>query len=265
MGTVRANQQGSNTSKAYNFFILQNRSVMGKQKNMHFQGRIGDIIYYPWRDIWCMRLVQRKVYQDDKVKAQGKANGLSTKMGSSLRGLLAGAIPFPKSFSMQTAFRKALRLWLQTGPALSETPANDIPYIGGFSFNEAVGLQKCLHVPLTLTLQSAHELVLHIPSLVPVNDITAPATASIVQLKVIAACCDITTAMPISSSAGNITMPYDKNVIPADDIPLTLQMPTRSITLVVVALQFYTNNYGNLSRITDERFQPSQVTGVLVR
>jgi len=122
---------------------------MAKQVNMHFRGRIGNMIYYQWRDIWCIRSMPKKVHQDKKVKAQGKTNGWSTIMGKSLREQVVEALPFPASFQMQTAVRRAFRLWRQHTPLPGETPPGYLPYLGELSFNEAASLYACLHVPLT--------------------------------------------------------------------------------------------------------------------
>ena len=174
------------------------------------------------------------------------------------------ALPFPASFQMQTAVRRAFRLWRQHTPLPGETPPGYLPYLGELSFNEAASLYACLHVPLTVTRQSAGEMTLHIPALVPAHNIAAPANTTFVRWKIVAASCAIASAKPMDHFTSVITMPYNTGVVPAADVLLPLKMPKGTVALVVVALEFCKGKEGNLQPITGERYLPSRVVGGVV-
>lgn len=236
---------------------------MAKQREQYFVGRIGNVSYYFWKDIPCMRTIPDKVHQCGIVKDNYKVNGASTRMGSSFRNAFANVIPFPRSFDMQTRFRGALRNWLKYSRQSCEPPQS-VPYLDRFSFNEAARLERIFKVPLTLRQSQQDELVLHIPSFIPSKVIAAPDSATELKLTVIAACCDMETTMPLGKTEAVLSIPFNDTVDPAQDILLPLEMPSNSLTLVVVGIQFSKSGPGNVN-VVDERWMPVQVIGGAAR
>lgn len=236
---------------------------MGKQKGVFLQGKAGNILYYSWNGIPCERSIPAAVYQSPVVVAQKNANGLSTTMGASARKLLADIIPYPKSMQMQTAVRLALLKWLKAGPVATQPPAV-IPFISGLSFNEASLLSGCLHIPLTVNATLLNEVSILVPSMVPATDFNAPARTDHIQLKLVAACINISTGKAIESDSYNMVIPYNTTPIPAQTIRLSLHSPADSITLVVAALEYYTLGNGEVCLHLNEGFRPAQVIGGMV-
>lgn len=233
---------------------------MGKQQGIYLHGKSGNILYYSWKGIPCERTIPANVYQSPTVVAHKNANGLSTTIGASFRKLLASVIPYPKSMQMQTAVRLALLKWLKAGPVSSRPPAA-IPFINGLSFNEATTLRKCTQISFNLTVSMQNELILQVPQMIPLTDFTAPPQTSHIQLKLVAACCNVKTGEAIENYCHNITIPYSATSIPAQAIPFPLQMSVNSITMVTAALDYYTHKNGTTSLNDDERFRPGEVIG----
>lgn len=236
---------------------------MAKQKEQYIIGKKGNVSYYFWKGVPCIRSIPAKVHQCAEVQANTKVNGASTTMAKSFRNMLERVLPYPRSFDMQTRFRGALRNWLKYSRR-SIQPPEAIPYLEQFSFNEASTLKQVLKVPLLLTQPQPDELLLQIPSFIPYESIAAPARTTTVQMTIIAACCDITTALPMGKSETILTIPYAKSAQPAQDISLSLQMPFNSLTLVMVSIRFFISGPGNM-QVTDERWQPTQVVGGVAR
>ena len=166
---------------------------------------------------------------------------------------------------MQIAVRMALLKWMKEGPVPSEPPGNNIPFISELSFNEAAVLKKCLDTPPTLTLNQPGELALHIPAMVPTSAFDAPGETDYIRLTTAVACCDITTGKAIDSNSSDITIPYNGTGIPSKTISLPVQMPVNSLTMVVVALEYFSTTNGISSLIQTKRFRPSEVVGGVVR
>lgn len=232
---------------------------MGKQKGLYLQGKTDNILYYKYRDIPSERMIPADVYQSPAVVAHKNANGLATTMGGAFRRSLANVIPYPQSMQMQTAVRLALLKWLKQGPAPSVPPQN-IPFISKLSFNEEAILKSCMRVPLTLTATPT-SVTLHLPQIIPLTDFTAPAETEYIGLKIAAASCDIKTGVAIDNYSHRISIPYDAVNIPAQNISLPLQMPADSLTMVAVALDYYTIINGRASLIMNEHYRPSEVIG----
>ena len=236
---------------------------MGKQEGLYIHGKDRNILYYSWKGIPCMRSIPVNVYQSPAVVAHKTANGLSTTLGASFRKLLAGVIPYSKSMQMQTAVRLALLKWLKAGPVSSQPPAV-IPFISGLGFNEATTLKECMHVSCTLSVSMHGELILHVPPMIPVTAFTAPPQTVHIQLKLAVACCNIQTGAALGSYDYNIIIPFNSINIPEQAIPLPLQMPANSVTIVAIALEYYINKNGTISLSPAERFRPAEVTGGVV-
>ena len=234
---------------------------MGKQTGVYLNGKSENILYYNWKTIPCQRTIPAMVYQSPVVVAQQNAVGLSTTMGASFRKLLANVLPYPKNMKMQTAVRIALLKWIKQGPVPSEPPGNNIPFISELSFNEASKLKNCLKAPLTLTLTQPGELALHIPAMVPTSAFNAPGRTDHIRLTIAAGCCNITTGKAIDNYTTNITIPYNAVSIPSLTMPVPLQMPVNSLTIVAAALDYFSNTNGVSSLISTERFRPSEVIG----
>ncbi len=233
---------------------------MGKQGGIYIEGKAGNILYYSWKGIPCMRMIPTKVYQSEVVIAHKNANGLSTTMGGSFRRLLADIIPYPKNRQMQSAARLALLKWLKSGPALSQPPA-EIPFISGLSFNEAAILNKCLRVPLTVSVTEQNKPVVIIPEITPVMDFTAPPGTGHIELKLAAACCNIHSGDALQNYIHHILIPYTPVSIPGQTISLPLQIPNGSITIVAASLEYYIIGNNKASLLPGEQFRPSEVIG----
>ena len=236
---------------------------MSKQRGIYLHGKSGNILYYSWKGIPCERMIPANVFQSPVVIAHKNTIGLSTTMGGSFRKMLADVIPYPKSVKMQTAVRIALLKWLKSGPVPSQPPAH-IPYISGFSFNEAATLKKCLHVPFTVTIAQQSELSILIPQLTPASAFTGPPQTDHIIVKLAAAGCNIRTGEALQNYTHHISFPYNTHQIPPQRIPLPMQIPAGSLTIVTVALEYFTYNSGKASLITVERFRPCQVIGGVV-
>ena len=237
---------------------------MGKQTGLYLNGKSGNILYYSWKEIPCLRTIPANVYQSPVVVAHKNANGLSTTMGASFRRLLADVVPYAKSMRMQTAVRLALLKWLKQVPGPSVPPAK-IPFISELSFNEAAILKKCLQVPVTLTQTAPGELAVAIPQMVPVTAFIAPRETAYINIKIAAACCDFSTGEALQNYSTYLTIPYNAVSIPSQAISFSLQTPVSTLTMVAVALNYFTIKNGTSSLITNERFRPSQVIGYVVK
>jgi len=204
------------------------------------------------------------VYQSPVVVAHKNANGLATTMGASFRRLLAGVLPYPKNMKMQTSLRIALLKILKSGVVNIEPPAA-IPFMTGLSFNEASVLSDCMKVPPGITLHGPDEFALHLPEMVPTLAFKVPPATAHIQLKVAAACCNIATGEALQNYNDAIIVPYNAETIPAQTKLFSLPMPPGSITMAVIALDYFTNVHGTPSLLQDERFRPAQVIGGVIR
>ncbi len=148
------------------------------------------------------------------------------------------------------------------GRPVSSKPPAVVPFISGLSFNEAATLKACIHISFILTVSMQNELTVLVPQMIPVTTFNAPPQTDHIQLKLAAACCNIQTGAALESYNYNIIISYNNTSIPAQAIPLPLQMP--AITIVAAALEYYNSKNGKISLCLNERFRPAEVVGGLV-
>jgi hypothetical protein len=101
--------------------------------------------------------------------------------------------------------------------------------------------------------------------MVPTSAFNAPQATNHIRLTIAAGSCNITTGKAIDNYTTNITIPYNAVSIPSLTMPVPLQMPVNSLTIVAAALDYFSNKNGIASLISNERFRPSEVVGGVVR
>jgi hypothetical protein len=119
---------------------------------------------------------------------------------------------------------------LQTQPFEGTQPVNELPYIAAFDFNEKDTLEQRVHVTLQLTRVPQVGLELHIPALVPKQQVGAPAYTNFVSWTIAATCYHPASKSILGTYTTMLDMPYDNNLLPAQVIPLPVEMPAGTIT-----------------------------------
>ena len=237
---------------------------MSKQQGLFVEGNQSNILYYSWKSQPGMRSIPAEIRQSPLLVAHKNSNGLSTVMGSSLRKLLAGIIPYPQDRQMQTAMRLALLKWLRRGPVTSQPPSA-VPYISKISFNEEAVLPNCLRVPLAVSIMAQNEVVVQIPYLKPTTAFIAPPQTNHIRLAIAAAGCNIKTGEALQNHILDIHIPYNSEGINSKAVHLPLEIHAGSLTIIAAALNYYRYDSGTATLIDNDRFRPAEVIGGVVR
>jgi hypothetical protein len=126
---------------------------MGKQKDLKYVGRDGNVIYYELNGGFYTRIAPGHIKQTSATKSRSRNFAIAAGANRVLRSLLQPAIPFPKDKKMQNRFGGAIMKWLQQKTIKQLEPAINLPYLQGFQFNEATRLGERWKVPLTVNQQ----------------------------------------------------------------------------------------------------------------
>src|SRR5690242_13364661 len=228
---------------------------MGKQKDLKFVGRIGNVIYYERNGGFYTRSAPSKMRQTKATKAASSNFAMASGVSRVLRSLLEPAIPFPKDKNMQNRFRGALMKWRQLQTVEQLTPITGLPYIQGFQFNAATAVPERWKVSLTVNQQIGEMLHLHIPAFIPKEKIAAPAWTSRADCTVVAASCNLNT-IANGNCVQTFSIPYDAEPVPAQDIPLHIATPAGSLVVIAVSLTYFVSKKGKQVPTGQTAFMP---------
>jgi len=212
---------------------------MAKIKEIRLTGRIGKIILSQRGDTIYARAAPEQVKQTINSEARSSNMAVAVKAGQCLREQLANSLPYPKNKSMQNKFGGTMMKWLARDK-VAELPAQtNLPFISGFSFNNASCLSELCKLVLTVTQPNTNKIEIQLPAFTATEAFRAPAgTVSIV--------CTFQTAWynlmkPVaatSESVYRLELPFTGSPVAAQNISLQLPDTDGCLLVTVLCIRF---------------------------
>lgn len=215
---------------------------MAIQSASYLTGKINNIVFYQRSGTYIARSTPVIVKQSAATKVRSKNFGIVAVSGRVLRSSLQPALPFPKNKTMQSRFSGAIARWLALKDAGSLLPQTALPFINGFSFNEATGIAERWKLPLTVTKVDDQLLQLQIPAFTPAQVITAPAHTKAIECRIIAASCNLQSPTAQGSFSTILSIPYTGVPIPALLLPMALPVAAGYLVVTVVSFTYQLQN-----------------------
>ncbi|CAN5326711.1 hypothetical protein BH11BAC5_BH11BAC5_12510 [soil metagenome] len=222
---------------------------MAVQLATFLSGKMGPVVFYKRGGTYIARSVPDKVNQSVATKKWSRNFGIAAVAGKILRQQLGTGIPYPKDKRMQSRFAGAISKWLGTGEVAGLAPQTGLPYISGFSFNDATSIATAWKEAITVTKENEGLVQLHIPSFLPTAAIVAPANTTDVELSIVAASCDLLHSNIQGSSHKTIQVPYVNNPVAAQIIPMALPATNGCLLVLVAAINFIAANGEKNTRV----------------
>lgn len=208
---------------------------MAKIKEIRLTGRIGRIILSQRGDTIYARAAPEKVRQTVNSTARSNNLAIAANAGKLLRRQLANSLPYPKSKTMQNNFGGTMMKWLARDNVAALLPQTNLPFISGFSFNDASCMSALCKLVFTVSKPNVNELVIGVPAFVPTQAFRAPAgTAGIVCTLQTAWCNLLNPVAATSEALYRLDLPYTDT--PIADQHISLQLPATAGCLLVTAL-----------------------------
>lgn len=236
---------------------------MGKQSDLKYVGRDGNVIYYQLNGGYYTRMAPGTIKQTAATKIRSSNFAIAAGANRVLRSLLLPVIPFPKDKKMQNRFGGAIMKWLQLQTPGQLERAPSLPFLRDFQFNEATSIHERWKVLLTVNKQAADVLQLHLPAFIPKEKIAAPAWTNRVECTIGAASCDLKNGVGKGNSIQAFTIPYDDWLVPEQNIQLPVPMPAGSLVVVAVSLTYFVSKKRNLVPTENIAFMPSGMVAAM--
>jgi hypothetical protein len=232
---------------------------MGKQTNIKLSCTVGNIIYYQWKGIDCIRTVPTRVRQTKNTKKAASLFGVAVKSAATMRKMLRPVLPDAASRPMMYELDGAFRKWLYTAPLDDTAPCDMLPSFMSFSFNKEARPGKVFK-EVTVQRGIDGDLLVQIPSLNAAGDITAPKGTVQVGITFMAAVLPFDDEKERKVIAIDVTLPYIQSTITAQEILLPGVTHLHCLSLVAMSMRFYKTANEGLP-INQIRWQPTVIVG----
>lgn len=211
---------------------------MAVQTASFLKGKINNVIFYRIGNTHAARSAPLTVRQTEATKVRSRNFGLASSAGRTLRSLLLPVLPFPKDKKMQSRFSGAIAQWLALNKAADLPPQQAIPFVTGFSLNEATSFAERCKLLLTVTQTAGNEIQIQLPAFIPTAAITAPAHTVMVELIFTVAACGLMDAEARGTAAHRLAIPYNHTEVAAQTLLFPVSTAAGSLLLTAAALRY---------------------------
>lgn len=210
---------------------------MAKQQDTAITGTVGDIIFYKWKDKFCIRSKGRTGTQAPIAVENGGHFGKASGLSARFRKMLAPILNEPKSRRLMYKMNNALYAMLRDNGTQTVSPASGLPHLKGLSLFEQDDIKFNLIGYLSVERTPDGILTLKLP---PCN----PAYMSMsneypflhVQLMVVA--CDLHDNKVNRQFEYSFMLPYTDTLFPSRDISLPFHCEPGQLTLVCASMGY---------------------------
>jgi hypothetical protein len=227
---------------------------MAKRDAAFTSGRVGNLIYYQWKGIPCVRTIPYKVRQTKATRQSAKNFGRAVKLSQGLRGYLSPCLPNYKSKAVMHTMNAALLTWLR-----QEKPEENISFVG-LEFNEKSTLTSKLKQQPIVDFSKKGKILISFPRLKIPDDLLAPSNTTSVRMDIAAVGFIFSELFqPTAFAKASVEIPYKKGLLPAVKGELAFNFKPGSLNVIAMSLHYITSKYSVVKEIADERWTPSAI------
>jgi len=234
---------------------------MGKQRNIRLRATVGNVIYYQWKGIDCIRTVPVRVRQTANTKKAASLFGIAVKSAAKMRGLLCPLLPGPSDRGIIYELDNAFRKWLHTRPQEKDEQEDNLSFFQLFSFNRKAVVPKVFKEVRTNRGEGGTVEII-IPPFNPLKDITAPAGTARIAIKLMAVILPFRDGKEAYTLQNAVSCIYEDKLLPQQLFTFPQVTNAKTLVILAMALQFY-HSTGDTLPIRQMRWRPVVITGSL--
>lgn len=215
---------------------------MAKQQDTAITGTVGDIIFYKWKDKFCIRSKGRTGTQAPVAVENGGHFGKASGLSARFRKLLTPILNEPRSRKLMYKMNNALYAMFRENPLQSVSPAAGLPHLKGLSLFEQDDIKFNLVGYLSVERTPDGILVLKVPPCNPAY-MSMSGAWPYLQVKILVAACDVHDNKVNREFSYSFELPYSDTLFPARDISLPFHCEPGQLTLVTAAMGYLDYNH----------------------
>ena len=243
---------------------------MALQQNPNATGRIANLIYYTWRGIPCIRTMPNKVRQTKATKARAKDFGLAARYSAQWRAVFADLHPLPGDRQVMYRLNNIFMQWLRVPDQKERVKPENCEQLAGFEFNEKSRLKGRVKKYPVVDVSQKDKIVVTMPSLNPVSDIVAFTQTDKLRWTIVVAGINIAgrhendpgLILPLTET---FEMDYDRKILSARIIEFPVKFNKGDLIGVGVKLQYLVKEQKRYKALTEERWCPSAMIGLVCK
>lgn len=210
---------------------------MPKQLNTQITGTVGDVIFYKWRDRYCMRSKGKTGTQAPIAVKNGGHFGKASALSARLRKLMAPVLAEPKSRRLMYRINRIMYELLRQDFFETKEPINSIPELNGMSLFEQDPISLSLTGYLSVVRNNDHSLMLKIPACNPAYmSMNSEHPFLHIGLMTISISLEDLSVVEINDLV--FSLPYGDKLFPERDMMLKGHCKPGFITVVVAGMSY---------------------------
>lgn len=212
--------------------------IMAKQVDTAVTGTVGDVIFYKWKDKFCIRSKGRTGAQAPIAKENGGYFGKASALSKSFRKMLAPILAEPRSRRLMYRLNNAIYALLRERVHETVMPLQSLPHLSGMSLAEEDQVSNSLTGYLTVERTPDGILQLKVPPFNPAY-MSMSDEHPFLHLGVMVVACDMNDpANGHRQYETGFDIPYVDSLFPSRDINQPFQCLPGQLTLVVASLGY---------------------------
>lgn len=243
---------------------------MGRAKNLSATGKVGNLVFYEYRGMECVRTAPGTIRQTAGMKKNSSRFGLAARASAYIRDSMGRIFHDEKDKTMLYGFNSAINKWLREYQVNEHTFSTSNFYIDNFQFNAAAPMSMLVKKPVSARFTNTGAITVDVPELIPGEDIIAPAGTAQIHYK---ACvtgvtlwfkdnrCDLVNPVRRDKRASTIVLEYGGQPLPPQSLPLHIQLEKSSLVVVAFSIQYEVRRGDVLEMVTDKSWWPVSVVG----
>lgn len=225
---------------------------MPKQLNTQITGTVGDVIFYKWRDRYCMRSKGKTGTQAPIAKKNGSHFGKASALSARMRKLMAPLLAEPKSRRLMYRLNRIVYDLLRQDFFETNEPVNSIPELAGMSLFEQDPISLSLTGYLGVTRNTDHSLSLKIPACNPAY-MSMNSEHPFLHIGLMTLSISLGDLSQVEINEQSFSLPYGDNLFPERELTLKGRCQPGCITVVVASMS-YLNHEQQLVKDAGWRF-----------
>ncbi len=213
---------------------------MARQSNLHYEGTVGNIIYYKRNGKYFMRTKPAAVKQSKKSRQASGHFGQAAKLGTPLRKAFAPLYPAGENRPLMYRLNSALQNWVQNKPG-GLAGIHSIPELKDFQLNIATTFSERFRPKLVVSDTGNGLLTVSLPAYSCKKEIAAPAGTSQVHLQFIAVSVSMENNCIDSTAEQHINLPYNNETVPAAGYEFPIPAMPGHMRVLAVSIRYTVN------------------------